>query len=218
MGKQKLAAVVFDCDGVLIESNTAKTQAFGGTVEEFGQDAMDKLMAYHREHGGVSRFKKFEWFYREVLETPLSEERMDTLCQRFASLCMDAVLDAPMVDGAMQSLDLLKEKAVPIFVASGTPEKELRDVLDRRGLSPYFKDICGTPPEKEHLLEGIISANRFDASSVVMVGDAVTDLNAAAYNHTLFYGRGSRFADDNVPWGEDLKGLAAYLCNTFDLK
>lgn len=73
MEKQKLSAVVFDCDGVLIESNTVKTLAFGQTVDEFGQKARALLMDYHREHGGISRFKKFEWFYREEVKAPLSD-------------------------------------------------------------------------------------------------------------------------------------------------
>jgi len=211
--KQKLSAVVFDCDGVLIESNAVKTQAFGQTVDEFGQKAMDQLMDYHREHGGISRFKKFEWFYREVVKAPLSDEMMDTLCDRFTQLCINAVLDVPMVDGAKESLDLLSGR-LPIFVASGTPEKELQDILIQRGLAPYFKGIHGTPPEKQYLLERIISENSLDASKVLMVGDAVTDLKAAQYCNSLFYGRGERFSEDNVPWSEDLTGLVEYLsCN-----
>jgi len=216
MEKQKLSAVVFDCDGVLIESNAVKTLAFGQTVAEFGQKAMDLLMDYHREHGGISRFKKFEWFYREVVKLPLSDEMMDTLCDRFTQLCIDAVLDAPMVPGAKKSLDLLSGR-LPIFVASGTPEKELQDILIQRGLAPYFKSIHGTPPEKQYLLEWIISENGLDASKVLMVGDAVTDLKAAQYCNALFYGRGERFSGDSVPWSEDLTGLVDYLSCIFDL-
>jgi phosphoglycolate phosphatase-like HAD superfamily hydrolase len=214
--KQKLSAVVFDCDGVLIESNAIKTLAFGQTVDEFGQKAMDQLMDYHREHGGISRFKKFKWFYREVVKGPLSDEMMDTLCDRFTQLCIDAVLDAPMVAGAKESLDLLSGR-LPIFVASGTPEKELQDILIQRGLAPYFKGIHGTPPEKQYLLERIISENRLDASKVLMVGDAVTDLKAAQYCNSLFYGRGKRFPEDNIPWSEDLTDLVRYLSCNFEL-
>ena len=213
MIKQKIAAVVFDCDGVLIESNGIKTLAFGQTVAEFGQKAMDQLMDYQREYGGISRVKKFEWFYREVVKTPLSDEMMDTLCVRFTQLCIDAVLAAPMVTGAKESLDLLAGK-LPMFVASGTPEKELQDILIQRGLAPYFKGIHGTPPEKQYLLERIISENRLEASTVLMVGDAVTDLKAAQYCNSLFYGRGERFSEDTVPWSDDLTGLVDYLsCN-----
>lgn len=210
MEKQKLSAVVFDCDGVLIESNAVKTMAFGQTVEEFGPEAMDRLMKYHREHGGISRFKKFEWFYREVVKAPLSDEMMDILCDRFTQFCIDAVLNVPMVAGARESLDFLSGK-LPLFVASGTPEKELQDVLIQRELAPYFKRIHGTPPEKQYLLERIIRENGLDASKVLMVGDAMTDLKAAQYCNTLFYGRGERFRDNNVPWGQDLTGLVDYL-------
>ena len=76
---------------MLIESNAVKTLAFGQTVEKFGQRAMDQLIDYHKEHGGISRFKKFEWFYSEVIKVPLSDAMMDTLCDRFTQLCIDAV-------------------------------------------------------------------------------------------------------------------------------
>lgn len=207
---------MFDCDGVLIESNAVKTLAFGQTVKEFGQEAMDHLMDYHLENGGISRFKKFEWFYREVVKAPLSDQMMGTLCDRFTKNCIDAVLAAPMVGGARECLDLLNGR-VPLFVASGTPEQELREILIKRGLAPYFKGISGTPPEKQYLLERIINENGLGASSVLMVGDAVTDLKAAQYCNTLFYGRGDRFRQDNVPWNEDLTGLVEYLTGSFDL-
>ena len=112
--------MVFDCDGVLIESNRVKTLAFGQTVSEFGQEAMDRMMAYHRENGGMSRWKKFEWFYREVACAPLSDEMMDRLCDRFTRLCLDAVLAAPMVPGAKESLNFLSGR-LPMFVASVQP-------------------------------------------------------------------------------------------------
>ena len=131
MEKQNLSAIVFDCNGVLIESNAVKTQALGQTVKEFGQKAMDHLMDYNRENGGISRIKKFEWFYREVVKVHLSDEMMDTLCNRFKQPCIDAVLDAPMVSGVKKSLDLLVGR-LPMFVASGTPEKEIQDILIQR--------------------------------------------------------------------------------------
>ena len=141
---------------------------------------------------------------------------MDTLCGRFTRACIDGVLDAPMVAGAQACLDLLDGR-LPMFVASGTPEDELRFVLDEKGLSGYFRGIRGTPPEKQYLLEGIIRDNGLDASEVLMVGDATTDLEAAQHCRTLFYGRGERFRDDRVPWGEDLTGLAVYLSGRFGL-
>lgn len=215
MVKQKLSAVVFDCDGVLIESNEVKTRAFGRTVETYGQEAGERLVAYHLENGGVSRVQKFQWFFREVIKAPLTDETLSGLCERFTRLCIDAVLDAPMVAGAKESLDFLSDR-LPLFVASGTPDQELKDILTQKGLASYFLGIHGTPPEKQHLLERIISTNRLAPSQVLMVGDAATDLDAAQYSNTLFYGRGERFSEDGVPWGEDLTGLVTFLSGNFE--
>ena len=41
---------------------------------------MDRLMNYQREHGGISQFKKIEWFYREVVKATLSDGMMVTRC------------------------------------------------------------------------------------------------------------------------------------------
>ena len=44
-----------------------------------------------------------------------------------------------------------------------------------------------------------------------MVGDSVSDLEAAQFVGTLFYGRGNWFSNLECPWGEDLTGLDQYL-------
>ncbi len=211
MKKISLSAVVFDCDGVLIESDAAKTRAFGETViAEFGAQAAEQLMAHHRANGGISRISKFRWFYSEIVKAPLTDEKLDSLCQRFTAICLDTVLTVPMVPGAQECLDFLFP-SIPLFVASGTPQQELEHVLGYRSLSSYFTGICGTPPEKHELLKQILTANNLDPAQVLMVGDASTDLDAARYNNCLFYGRGEYFADQNVPWSQDLRGLYQYL-------
>ena len=215
--KKRLAAVVFDCDGVLMETNAVKTRAFGQTVAEYGQGAVDKLMAYHMEHGGISRVKKFEWFFREVIKAPVTDEAVNRLCRRFSRLCRDGVLKAPMVAGARDSLEFLQDR-LPLFVASGAPQKELSTVLTQKGLAPFFKGIHGTPPEKQYLLEQILRDNRLDGARVLMVGDAATDLGAAEYCGTWFYGRGERFAAEEVPWGRDLTGFVPYLTGHFTVE
>jgi phosphoglycolate phosphatase-like HAD superfamily hydrolase len=210
MGKKDISAVVFDCDGVLIESNALKTRAFGKTVSEYGQGAMDRLMAYHTQNGGVSRFKKFEWFFSEVIRQPLPDGKMQKLCDRFRQHSFEAVVSAPLVKGAQEVLDMLYTK-LPLFVASGTPQPELVDVLEANGLARYFDYIAGTPPEKSALLQNIIDTYRLDPSAVLMVGDSLTDLQAARDCSTLFYGRGEQFSPLGVPWGEDLTGLARWI-------
>ncbi|MCX5934210.1 MAG: hypothetical protein NTU99_05390, partial [Pseudanabaena sp. LacPavin_0818_WC45_MAG_42_6] len=49
-------AIVFDFDGVLVESVDVKTQAFGTLYAEYGDLIVEQVKAYHLLHGGVSRF------------------------------------------------------------------------------------------------------------------------------------------------------------------
>ena len=53
-----LSLIVFDCDGVILESVDAKTKAFGQVAEPLGAEARDRLLLYHTLHGGVSRREK----------------------------------------------------------------------------------------------------------------------------------------------------------------
>ena len=47
-----LSLIVFDCDGVILESVDAKTKAFAQVAEPLGAEARDRLVLYHTLHGG----------------------------------------------------------------------------------------------------------------------------------------------------------------------
>lgn len=205
-----LSLIIFDCDGVILESVEAKTRAFARVGAGYGDEASQRLVEYHREHGGVSRFKKFAWLFEQVLGRPVSEQDMHNLGERFADYCLDEVIRSDLVPGIMMVLDRWKG-VVPMYVASGTPQKELEDVLAARGLAPYFAGICGTPPGKADLLRNILKETGAHPSSVVMVGDSSTDQYAAEAVRCLFYGRGEYFRHSEYPWHDDLTRLNEYL-------
>lgn len=205
-----LSLIVFDCDGVLLESVDAKTQAFGQVAEAFGAEARDRLVLFHHLHGGVSRYEKFRWLYREVLGREITQPEMDTLCSQFVDHALNNVLNAPFVPGAREVLAHWQGR-VPMWVCSGTPEEELRTILDKRGILPCFAGVRGTPPAKAVLLQEIVRAAGANPDEVVMVGDAMTDKDAAETAGTRFYGRGEFFRGGTDPWGEDLTALNAWL-------
>lgn len=205
-----LSLIVFDCDGVILESVDVKTRAFARIGEEFGPEARDRLAAYHRMYGGVSRYKKFEWLYREVLGRPFSEKDLEALGEKFASHAYDEVTRCPLVPGAQEVLDRWHNR-VPLYVASGAPQAELRQLLTARGLHRYFADIKGSPPGKTELLRSIVKEAGVRPADAVMIGDATTDQYAAEAVRTRFYGRGEYFKHSGHPWHTDLTRLNDYL-------
>ena len=59
----KIKNIFFDFDGVIAESVNAKTEAFREMYIEHGTEIANKVVDYHINHGGVSRFEKFKYYY-----------------------------------------------------------------------------------------------------------------------------------------------------------
>ena len=205
-----LSCIVFDCDGVILESGPVKTRAFARIAEPFGAEAVDRLLMHHKMHGGVSRYKKFEWLYREVLGRAITQEELADLGRRYAAIAFEEVCRCDLVPGAEAVLKRWRGRT-PMYVCSGAPHEELHVILHGRGLDQYFTGIYGSPPAKAELLRSIISRAGADPATAVMIGDSVTDRAAAELVGTLFYGRGDEFRGGDFPWGEDLTGLNAWL-------
>lgn len=207
--------LVFDCDGVILESVDVKTSAFARIAEPYGQEAQDRLVLYHTLNGGVNRIKKFEWFFAEVLGKPLDAATLADLNQRYSKYAYDGVLNAPLVNGLMETLDLWNG-VFPMYVCSGAPHDELNIILAHRKLHTYFEGIYGAPPAKSILLQRIVDSVNVPPDHVIMIGDSGTDLDAAEHARTRFYGRGPTFANSRWPHSADLVNFNTWLQKEFE--
>ena len=205
-----LEAVIFDCDGVILESADIKSEAFRRIGGLFGLEIQDRFYEHHLRNTGVSRFDKFAWLYRTELGQEINAEESRRLGELFAGYCLEAVRTAPLVPGFEEALAWFQNQKISLFVASGTPQMELEAILTARKLADCFQRILGTPPDKSRLLDRIIKEGGFDPAKVLMVGDGETDLHAARDNGALFFGRGTIFKDWGLPWADDLNGLVAW--------
>ena len=208
-----LQCIVFDCDGVILDSVPVKTRAFARIAAPHGQEAQDRFVMYHTRHGGVSRYKKFQWFYNEVLGREISDEESERLGRLFAEYALDEVRRCPLIPGIQEVLDTWKGK-LPLYVCSGAPHEEVQAVLRERNLDQYFVSIHGSPPAKAKLLGQIVAALPLAPEDVLMVGDAPTDHEAAQEVGTLFYGVGPDIKPASAslyPWGPDLTGLNEWI-------
>ena len=205
-----LALLVFDCDGVILEDLDIKSKAFYRLGKEISQEAADRLLMYHRMHGGVSRYKKFEWLYEEFKGRSITDEEKEELNKKFVDAAFDEIVKSKLVPGVQQVLDTWKGR-LPMYVASGAPEDELRLVMEKRGLSGYFDGIYGSPAPKSQILRSIIQFTGIRSYNAVMIGDSRTDQYAAEAVGMRFYGRGEFFRHSGHPWHEDLTELNVYL-------
>jgi phosphoglycolate phosphatase-like HAD superfamily hydrolase len=179
--------LVFDFDGVVLRSVDIKTRSFATLFEAEGPAVVARVVEHHLANGGLSRFEKFRWIYREVLERPLSVDEEKRLGDAFNALVEDAVMKADWVPGAREFLESNFETR-PFYVASGTPEPELRRIVEKRGMTKYFRGVFGSPKRKDVILKEIAAAAGCPAAALTMIGDARNDYDAAKAAGCRFVG------------------------------
>lgn len=172
-----IKTVIFDVDGVLIESAEIKTKAFALLFANYA-DKVGEIIDYHERNAGLSRFVKFRYFYERVLGQELSTAKEAELGERFSQIVLEQVLRAPLVPGTIEFLSRNRERYY-YFIASGTPEDELRYIMNQRKLSHFFHEIHGSPRQKGEIIEDILSRYSLDRNETVFVGDAETDRASA---------------------------------------
>ena len=212
-----IEAVIFDFDGVIVESLDIKTKAFGKLFEGEGEgeEVPQKVIDYHLENSGVSRYDKFRYIYKEILSRPLSEDEFGSLCERFSHLVKEGVIEAPYVEGALEFLEGYNDK-YSFFICSATPVEELADIVEKRKLSGYFNEIHGSPESKEDIVKNILKANGLDPKHTIYIGDAMSDCDAAKANAVNFIGRNTLdksglFSNIDCIKVDDLKDLPSIL-------
>lgn len=183
-----LRAVVFDFDGVILESADVKTHAFVELYAAHGADVQAAVRDYHLANLGISRFKKFAWIAEHVLGGgALSDADSRALGDRFSALAYDKVLAAPFVPGAREALAALGH--LPLFVASGTPQDELDQIVDRRELRGAFREVWGSPAEKAAVVRDLLARHGLAAAETLFIGDGLTDYRAATAAGVEFLAR-----------------------------
>ena len=103
--QKKKKIIFFDFDGVIVESVDIKANAFGKLFKPEGEDVVGKVLSYHLDNTGVSRFEKFRNIYKKILRQQLKKEAFQDLCRRFSKLVLNEVVKTPYVEGAVEFLE-----------------------------------------------------------------------------------------------------------------
>ena len=213
MENKKIRSIVFDFDGVLAESVQVKGQAFYDLYEAHGTEIQNKVLDYHLNNGGVSRYDKIRHYETQLLKTAPSETEIEEIAQRFSVLVEEKVAASPWVLGGREFLTKYSE-VLPLYIASATPQEELERIVQKRGMSSYFDGVYGTPIKKAEHLKNIVQKKGWDAQEILMIGDTISDYNAAKEAGTQFLGRLLSEANPfpvSTPFINDLTELSQWI-------
>ncbi len=173
--------IVFDCDGVLLDTMAAKIEAFRSWVPEAHADLREAYMECVMHGFGKSRTYHIETFYRELLKQAPDPVFLAAEVDRFTDICEPLCAAAAWRKGSRQFVEACRAAEIPRYVLSGTPQAPLQDMLASAGATELFDVIIGSPPGKPESMERILVETDTPAHRAVFVGDANADHEAALH-------------------------------------
>ena len=168
--------IYLDCDGVVLDSNGVKIEAFREAMSGYSPDHVDTFIDYHKSIGGVSRYKKFEYFLRAIVGD-YSQEAYERLIEDFGAGCRKKLMAAELTEGCEEFLSLFSGARKPAIISGGDQE-EIRSVFAERGLSGHFSAIYGSPTTKDEHFENLLLKEGAEAP-VLYIGDSAIDHQVA---------------------------------------
>jgi phosphoglycolate phosphatase-like HAD superfamily hydrolase len=182
---------VFDCDGVILDSNRLKVSAMKRALQELqniSATEIDQCVQFFAENFGKSRFFHIRYFVDNILNLGQAEadRYYEILLGQYSAASKQLYLEADVAPGLVEYLTGLEGDK---YIASGSAQDELRWVFQQLGLDAYFKAIYGSPTPKNEIVTNIV--NSHPGKKMVLIGDSVSDFKASADNNVdfIYYGK-----------------------------
>ena len=196
MNLNKYHTIIFDCDGVILNSNFQKIEAYRNTALTYGasKSQAEELVEHHIKLTGISRYIKFEYFLKEIMGEEVTDSSMSKLVKNLNTEVINLLKDCEVTSG----IEKLKAKTkISIWmVASGGDEEELRFLFKEKNIASYFEGgIYGSPSSKYEIVEERLKDKNF--LPALFLGDSLYDIQTAQkYNLDFIFVYGWTDLDD----------------------
>jgi len=180
--------ILFDFDGVILDSMPIRDYGFKKIFEGFDDNLVNKLLEYHNQNGGLSRYVKIKYFYNKLLKQEILEEKIINYADNFSKIMKRELVDKRYL--IADTLKFIKENynKYNLHIVSGSDEKELKYLCKELGIDSFFQSINGSPTHKNKLVEDVLVINKYMEIETILIGDSVNDYDAAKENNLDFYG------------------------------
>jgi phosphoglycolate phosphatase len=178
-----LKAVIFDMDGVLVDSHSAWFSMFNSALEHFENKTISK-----------EEFDKNVWAknFKVTAKAYFHAEKMD-IFDYFDSIKETFISESKLFEDTASTLENLKSGHLKLIVATNTRYKLAKELLDLLDISKYFELILGGDmvengkPEPDILLKALQDM-KLKKDEVIFIGDTIWDKIAAEKAAVRFIG------------------------------
>jgi phosphoglycolate phosphatase-like HAD superfamily hydrolase len=170
--------IIFDCDGVILNSNKVKKDAYHKVASShYGARLANLLIEYLSKNTGNPREFFFNHFVNNIVPSNISGPGEDELVAEVALEVHHGLMECEVA----QSIYKLRKKTpnAKWFVVSGGVQNELRDVFLKRSLIELFDGgIYGGPMTKDDILK-FLFANDLIEFPALYIGDSQFDFEVS---------------------------------------
>lgn len=180
-------AAIFDFDGTLVDSAKPKRDAFFAIFPDTPLHRAIVSGVLEEDPDG-SRHRVLPLMVGRMQAAGLDRDRalvVSDLVANYGSVSEAAVKQAPELPGASALLAALSPR-MQLHLCSNTPRKTVRAQVEARGWASYFATVEGHPAVKAEKVESVVRNGGFEPQRVVVIGDGISDQDAARANGCRF--------------------------------
>lgn len=172
-----IRVIVFDFDGVIIDSESIKQDGYRLMFSDFNEPVPEDLVQHAREihrDGDVGRMIIIE----EILNLLGKKDNLKLYVERYAHSVGEVLKNIPINPEAATILNVLHGK-YPLYINSLTPNPELNTIVNRLAIRDKFIQVLGAFQTKVENLKYIGSLEGVAPDEILFIGDSAGDETAA---------------------------------------
>lgn len=176
--KYEANAVIFDFDGVIIDSGADIAHAVQHTLDLFNRPVLSKeeIISYVGHGAEVLIRRSFKDCPEELIKEALPVYKQYYL--------ENALIETMLYEHVHDTLEILKgQKGKKVALVTNKPENIARRILEGLNIGKYFDLVLGPEsvkkmkPDPEGIMK-VLATFGIEAEKAVMVGDSHTDIEA----------------------------------------
>ncbi len=180
----KLKAVIFDLDGVIIDSLDAWLNVFNNTRQHYKLQKITKKEFMEKVWGGSIKKDAMQYFKGKTVEE---------ISKHYYSNMGKFKADTKLNPDVKETLEKLKKKNIKLGIVTNSYKKPTSEILEHHKIKSLFNAIIGGnevdqgKPQPDSLLEACKRLN-IEPREAVLVGDTINDKGAAKNAGMFFIG------------------------------
>jgi phosphoglycolate phosphatase len=186
MNLEGISVLLFDVNGVLIDSNLANAMALARAFTE-DSEVQGRIVELYLQMTGIDRGTKTRRVQEQIIGRPFEENEFERRWEKARRFTRESMTGAPLLPGCRETLETLGRLGLKRVALSNTPETELRAILAAKGIDTLFDVIRGggDRPKSESLMR-VVEELKLDTKACLFIGDGKGDLRAARHAGIAF--------------------------------